>query len=154
MYSKLQTTSRYILLLLLHPSLPSLPFLRSLLICASLPLNHIDSSVMSGCRNLLCNLRVWVCTRRLACRPVHIVLPFACVCVFSMRDMRVCVRFCSTPASSPFTFLTLTALPPSASLPAHMKSEVISEKAFRDTNLKASRCPGDSVLILIKFITL
>lgn len=63
---------------------PPLPFLCSRLICASLPLNHTDCSMMSGCRNLLCNLRVGVCTPAYA-RPACQRSAQAAVC------MRMCV---------------------------------------------------------------
>lgn len=91
------------ILLLLHLFLPSLPFPLLPLICISLPLNHTDRSVMSGCRNLLCDLclpvRRWVCTcvhMFRACLRVTTRMPTVhtgcrlrvCVCVRAIKERR------------------------------------------------------------------
>lgn len=71
---------------------------------------------MSGCRNLLCNLCVGVYMHAYVL-PACQLSTQAAVCMWmcaSMHGVCVCGRgvcFCSTPASSPFTFSTLTALP-------------------------------------------
>lgn len=130
------------ILLLLHLSLPSLPLLCCLLICLSLPLNHTDSSVMSGCRNLLCNLRVGVYMHAyvlLACRPIRTgrclrVFP-RIVCVWERKPGEVCFFRC-TPASSPFTSHDFNSSA-STSLWAH-RSEVITKSLSAPRELKCS----------------
>lgn len=81
---------------------PLFPFSALFLMCVSLPLNHIDSSMMSGCRNLLCNLCVWVCTcMHMFCSHANCPhrLPFACVfpCIVCMcvgeKSEEVCFFF-------------------------------------------------------------
>lgn len=109
----------------LRLSHPYLPFLCSLLICISLPLNHPDSSVMSGCRNFLCNFSVyvslqwWVCARmHMFCACLRDFCSHATSLLFAFQCMCVCVwlkksevpSLCSTPVCSPFTPVTLMAL--------------------------------------------
>lgn len=130
MYTKLQTVCKIFCLCegftaALTSLSPLFSLFFSLLICVSLPLNHIDSSMMSDSRNLLCNLcvpvqqRVWVCTRAYvlcvsACMPT--VHTGCCLHVFfEVFEAHL------LPHLSPSSL-------PSALLLAHMKSEVIPKK--------------------------
>lgn len=81
-----------------------------------------------------------MCGRARACMSVHVPSTRASVCVHAVCE---CVCFCSTPASSPFTLSTLTAL--------CVKSEVMAEKAFSGPRWAENACckrprrPGECV---------